>query len=182
MTKRKSISKKTRFEVFKRDGFSCVYCGAMPPDEVLEVDHIIPVSKGGDNKLENLVCSCFTCNRGKSNNDLTSLPQSLISKHKQEKIDQYAQYIQYVKDKRKLLDSQIQMVSDVYESFYEGYEPNAKFKSTIGDFIHKIGLEDTIRAMEIACMRSKEHYTYKYFCGVCWNIYKQNNEDYNYYG
>lgn len=36
MSKRKSISKKLRFEVFKRDGFTCQYCGRMAPDVVLE--------------------------------------------------------------------------------------------------------------------------------------------------
>mgnify|MGYP003405974009 CR=1 FL=1 len=51
--KRKTISKKIRFEVFKRDNFTCQYCGRMAPDVVLEVDHINPVSKGGDNDISN---------------------------------------------------------------------------------------------------------------------------------
>ena len=34
MAERKPISKKTRFEIFKRDGFSCRYCGAHPPEAV----------------------------------------------------------------------------------------------------------------------------------------------------
>ena len=46
--KRVGISKKVRFEVFKRDGFRCVYCGEAAPKVVLHVDHINPVSKGGD--------------------------------------------------------------------------------------------------------------------------------------
>lgn len=49
MSKRKSISKKLRFEVFKRDSFTCQYCGKMAPDVVLEVDHINPVASGGEN-------------------------------------------------------------------------------------------------------------------------------------
>lgn len=67
MNKRKYLSKKVRFEVFKRDSFSCQYCGAQSPDSVLHVDHIIPVSKGGDNSITNLVTSCADCNQGKSN-------------------------------------------------------------------------------------------------------------------
>ena len=47
MGKRKPISKKLRFEIFKRDKFTCQYCGKMAPDVVLEVDHIKPVCKGG---------------------------------------------------------------------------------------------------------------------------------------
>lgn len=44
---RKAISKKTRFEVFKRDRFTCQYCGATPPGVLLHIDHIHPVAEGG---------------------------------------------------------------------------------------------------------------------------------------
>ena len=53
--KRKSISKKNRFEVFKRDSFTCQYCGASAPDVLLEVDHIKPVASGGTNDILNLI-------------------------------------------------------------------------------------------------------------------------------
>src|SRR5687767_268821 len=65
-TKRKAISKKTRFEVFKRDGFKCQYCGKCAPDVILNVDHIHPVSKGGENDILNLITACEDCNGGKS--------------------------------------------------------------------------------------------------------------------
>lgn len=73
-TKRKPTPKKTRFELFKRDNFTCVYCGNKPPQCVLEIDNIIPVTKGGSNEIDNLVTSCFDCNRGKSNNNLSNAP------------------------------------------------------------------------------------------------------------
>ena len=63
--KRKGLSKRVRFEVFKRDGFKCQYCGATAPEAVLHVDHIAPVSKGGANDILNLVTSCASCNGGK---------------------------------------------------------------------------------------------------------------------
>lgn len=66
-----SLSKKTRFEIFKRDGFTCQYCGRRPPEVVLEVDHIDPSSKGGSDEELNLVTSCFDCNRGKSDRRLS---------------------------------------------------------------------------------------------------------------
>lgn len=68
---RKALSKKTRFEVFKRDSFTCQYCGSMAPDVVLNVDHIIPVAKGGDNHLLNLTTACFSCNSGKKDRSLS---------------------------------------------------------------------------------------------------------------
>lgn len=69
---RRAISKKVRFEIFWRDNFTCRYCGCKPPDVILEVDHIEPVSLGGSCEFENLLTSCFDCNRGKSNRRLSS--------------------------------------------------------------------------------------------------------------
>lgn len=62
---RKKISKKTRFEVFKRDRFTCQYCGRKAPNVLLEIDHIKPVAEGGKNDILNLITACFDCNRGK---------------------------------------------------------------------------------------------------------------------
>lgn len=70
-TKRKVLSKRQRFEVFKRDSFTCQYCGQSAPDVVLNADHIIPVSKGGTDKVTNLVTACFDCNSGKSDKQLS---------------------------------------------------------------------------------------------------------------
>jgi hypothetical protein len=61
----RSIPKSTRFEVFKRDGFTCQYCGKKAPDVILHVDHIHPVSKGGGREVVNLITSCVDCNTGK---------------------------------------------------------------------------------------------------------------------
>ena len=65
MAERKQVSKKIRFEVFKRDNFTYQYCGRKAPDVVLEVDHITPVAESGDNSIMNLITSCKDCNRGK---------------------------------------------------------------------------------------------------------------------
>jgi len=75
---RKSISKKIRFEIFKRDSFTCQYCGESAPKVILEVDHIIPIVRGGFNHKINLITSCFNFNRGKSYQSLSD--DFLISK------------------------------------------------------------------------------------------------------
>lgn len=67
---RKPIRKSVRFEVFKRDSFTCQYCGQKAPDVVLEIDHITPVAEGGDNDILNLVTACRSCNAGKSDRRL----------------------------------------------------------------------------------------------------------------
>ncbi len=62
---RKNLTKKQRFTILKRDNFTCRYCGRKIPEVILEIDHIVPVSKGGTNELNNLITSCRDCNRGK---------------------------------------------------------------------------------------------------------------------
>lgn len=52
-----------RERIFKRDNFTCVYCGAT--DKNLECDHVHPISKGGSNLDENLATACEPCNRSK---------------------------------------------------------------------------------------------------------------------
>lgn len=65
MNGRRPIPKKLRFQVLERDGFTCRYCGARPPNVVLHLDHVVAVAKGGGNTLENLVTACLPCNIGK---------------------------------------------------------------------------------------------------------------------
>lgn len=63
--KRSPISPKLRFKIFERDNFTCQYCGEKQPNVTLEIDHIKPVSKGGENNINNLRTSCKQCNIGK---------------------------------------------------------------------------------------------------------------------
>lgn len=79
---RKPISKKTRFEVLKRDEFTCQYCGRKAPDVILHIDHINPVAKGGDNNILNLITSCADCNLGKKHNLLSD--NTVVEKQKKE--------------------------------------------------------------------------------------------------
>jgi len=61
------ISKSLRHEVFKRDNYKCVECGATKETAILHVDHIIPKSEGGTDELDNLQTLCEKCNIAKSN-------------------------------------------------------------------------------------------------------------------
>ena len=60
------ISSSVRVDVLKRDNYRCVFCGATAQETQLQIDHIIPFSKGGNNELSNLQTLCIECNRGKS--------------------------------------------------------------------------------------------------------------------
>lgn len=67
----RTVSNRLRFKVFLRDNFTCQYCGKTLLDRIkLEADHIIAYSNGGETTLENLKTACWTCNNGKSNEQL----------------------------------------------------------------------------------------------------------------
>lgn len=67
----RSIANGIRYDVLSRDNFTCQICGRTIADGVkLEVDHKIPVSKGGKSTMDNLWTLCFDCNRGKYNKAL----------------------------------------------------------------------------------------------------------------
>lgn len=61
-----AISKRLRYEVLRRDGHACRYCGARAPHAVLTVDHVVPVALGGADTADNLAAACEDCNSGKS--------------------------------------------------------------------------------------------------------------------
>ena len=64
------LGESLRFQILKRDRV-CQLCRNTKNDERLEVDHIVPRSKGGTNHPSNLQVLCARCNRGKSNRDDT---------------------------------------------------------------------------------------------------------------
>jgi hypothetical protein len=63
LRERRSIAADLRMTIFKRDNFTCHYCGTR--GERLECDHVIPVSRGGTDDIWNLVTACRPCNRSK---------------------------------------------------------------------------------------------------------------------
>ena len=68
-TTSRDINLRLRFKVMARDNFKCCLCGASPakdPNVELQIDHIIPWSKGGETVIDNLQTLCSKCNLGKS--------------------------------------------------------------------------------------------------------------------
>lgn len=64
-SKKISVNLKRRFSILAKNNFKCFYCGRSPPEVKLELEHINPKSKGGNNDSSNLVPACFECNSGK---------------------------------------------------------------------------------------------------------------------
>lgn len=62
VSRRKPIDPDLRWAVFRRDGYACLYCGS---ESNLSIDHVFPVSRGGDNHPDNLQTLCRDCNSRK---------------------------------------------------------------------------------------------------------------------
>lgn len=71
------ITKKQRFEILKRDGFRCRYCGRRAPHVELHIDHVDAKANGGADANSNLVAACVDCNVGKGRADLDDRPSSI---------------------------------------------------------------------------------------------------------
>ena len=56
----------SRRNIFKRDHYTCQYCGAQPGGEELTLDHVVPRSQGGQSSWTNCVLACVACNKRKA--------------------------------------------------------------------------------------------------------------------
>tara|TARA_R110002074_G_scaffold392513_2_gene578102 strand:- start:3753 stop:4295 length:543 start_codon:yes stop_codon:yes gene_type:complete len=175
MAGRKSIGKKLRFDIFKRDGFACQYCGQTPPAVVLEVDHIKPVCQDGDNDIDNLITACFDCNRGKGGEGLEISPSTLVEKAERitERQEQLRAYESLLKAKRSYENRRIREIEKIFKSYFSEYSFSKSFKESVRRFLTHLPMPEVKEAMHKACSRiDDQHDAIKYFCGICWKLIK----------
>lgn len=155
MPERKSLSKKTRFEVFKRDKFTCQYCGKQAPDVVLHVDHVVPVAKGGENDIFNLVTSCSDCNLGKSDRELND--DSVVSKQRKQiemVAERHKQIEMMVEWKKTLIDTvekEAAAANDYLNSVTGFFLEDGHARSVFSPLIKKYGLTEVLEGIDAAC-------------------------------
>lgn len=155
VTKRKSISKKTRFEVFKRDGFKCQYCGAEAPKFVLNVDHIKPVADGGSNDMMNLITACFDCNSGKSDRALSD--DSALSKQRaqldelNERREQMEMMLEWRNAMLDMAGDEVLAVQKVFNKAIPGWHIRSESAvKAVKKYLKQYGLMKVLDAIELA--------------------------------
>lgn len=188
--KRKSISKKIRFEVFKRDKFTCQYCGKSAPDVVLEVDHIKPVSKGGNNSMLNLVTACFECNRGKTNTELSD--DTVVKKQvKQleelaERREQLNMLLEWRAGLADIEDDCVQAVIDIFLARTD-WGVSEHGKNAIKKWLKEFSLNEVLEATETSIdtyyVGTEESWdkAFNKVSGICYTKRKQANDNRYYY-
>mgnify|MGYP003139301238 CR=1 FL=1 len=188
-SKRKPISKKLRFEVFKRDSFKCQYCGQDAPDVILNVDHINPVKNGGNNSITNLITSCFGCNSGKSARLLSD--NHIVKKQKKslDELQERRNQIEMIAKWREELLFVSNLKADKLCDFILkgwGYELDIVKKRKLQTIINKFELNIVYDAVE----RAFDHYgdvpcpdpkwlAFSKIGGICYNMKNDVRNEYN---
>lgn len=148
---RKAISQKTRFEIFKRDKFTCQYCGQAAPDVVLHVDHIQPVAGGGKNDVLNLITSCAICNGGKGARPLTD--SSVVERQRaqiqdlEERRQQLEMMLNWRNGLRGIDTQAVEAVAE-YIGANHDFEPNEVGKRSIKKWLRTFTPEQIMDAVD----------------------------------
>lgn len=175
---RMSVTKRTRFEVLRRDEHTCQYCGAKAPDVMLHVDHVMPVSLGGSDRPDNLVAACKDCNTGKA----SIAPDSPLAVAVGAKA---AAYALGMTDKMTRLRASIEQADEYVTEFEDAW--NA-WKTTIGNktiplpadyesSLHRwFNMGVPFRLIELAIKKAMatkglrgEFAEFTYMAGIVWN-------------
>lgn len=170
-----AVTKRTRFEVLRRDKHTCQYCGAKAPDVKLHIDHVMPVALGGDDKPGNLVTACSGCNSGKS----SIMPDSPLVEGLSEKAAAYALSMQ---DKMTRFRAEFEQLDEYEQEFLDLWNSWTGVSSgeTVplpGDYLRSLlawmNMGVPMRAFEVAIAASMsakhvrgEYGNFSYMAGV----------------
>lgn len=185
------LSVRTRFEVFKRDRFTCSYCGRTPPDVLLHVDHIVPRADGGPDVMENLTTSCKDCNLGKGARPLSDVARPGPSPNElKERIEQAQAYLELLGELDGYRDKLVDLVYAAWAkawgggrvehddgAYYEmpegGYWPE---KASVRAILRRLPIERVYEAIDHAAGRFPCKASFdstRYFYGTCWRMIRE---------
>lgn len=168
------VTKRTRYEVLKRDNHTCRYCGASAPDATLTVDHVTPVALGGSDSPDNLVAACRDCNAGKAS---TSPDAPLVEDVKQDAlrwaaaIEHAATIIAAETEERTRSNGQFEELWAAHGRSYDRpwWRPD-DWPETLDMFrsrgLPQVELEDSFWIMFSKKLSTPDRW--RYFCGICW--------------
>lgn len=167
-----TVTKRLRFEILRRDGHTCRYCGAKAPDAPLRVDHVIPEALGGTDDPSNLVTACEPCNSGKS----SIAPDSPIVADVAADALRWARAMQLAADERATQRSAARELYDAFNSEWNRWtdwrgQPLSRpggWESSIDQFFAAGLVLDDLVELITAAMQARAKDTWRYFCGCAW--------------
>lgn len=184
-----AVSKRTRYEVLKRDNHTCRYCGAAAPDVVLTVDHVTPVALGGTDEPSNLVAACKDCNAGKAS---TAPDAAVVEDVKQDAIRWAAAMKlagERVAARHALADDYKRAFLDGFQSYYGSpfapadiYTPvlPEAWEGSIATFYQRgLPLGMMLHAIDKTATKPRlgRYDWFRYFAGICWSMLSEMQSD-----
>jgi hypothetical protein len=166
-----AIGKRLRFEIFKRDGFRCVYCGATPTGSALQVDHVLATANGGTDDEANLVTSCQPCNGGKSavpleeRRERVGLDPAIATEHAE-------QIRAYLAAQRELAACKAAVIGELEDAWRDivGEEPRREFAGILLSAIKDFPIDELLEVFAIVANRRIFGVgNIRYFCGILRN-------------
>lgn len=146
---RKALGKKLRFEVFKRDGFRCKYCGATPMQTALVVDHVVPVAAGGTNEPDNLLTACEPCNQGKGAVplDRTALATQAVTDTQREQAEQIREYLQIHKE---VTEAKGEVYKELLQEWGRWFKQmDSSLPGRLPKMVEQVGFDGVLEAISI---------------------------------
>lgn len=175
-----AVSKRLRFEILRRDGFRCYYCGRTPAAVELHVDHVVPVTLGGSDDPKNLVCACERCNGGKSSVPVDAPLVEAVS----EQALKFAEAVQQVTAMRsREIADRLELTRWFMSVWNNWTDWRGDTYDTEGDEVQSIpqfialGLSRAdLEELTGVAMRSRAKDKWRYFCGCCWRRIRETQE------
>lgn len=178
------VSKRTRYEVLRRDNHTCRYCGASAPDATLTVDHVVPTSLGGSDTPDNLVSACRDCNSGKA----SSSPDAPVVEDVKALDMQWAGAIKRVAAKRarqrKKRAEYVARFEHAWHVWFYGHERRpiprpANWQASVERFYDLgVPIEEIEELVRVACGNDRiaVDATFRYFAGCVWRYVDEMQE------
>lgn len=166
-----AVSKRTRFEVLRRDNYTCRYCRSASNE--LTVDHVTPVALGGLDDPTNLVAACRDCNAGKG----SSAPDQAFVADVDRDALRWARAISVAAEKVDDESAERDQFLDYLSREWMGRVPHAPSLpddwavSAWAFFKRGLPVSAMDEAIDIAAVTDAvpNRARWKYFCGICWN-------------
>ena len=146
------ITQRLRFELFKRDKFTCQYCGRQAPDVILNCDHIKPLAGGGETDLLNLITSCRACNGGKGAVALTDA--SALNRQRstladlEERRQQIEMMLQWRDELRGTVRSTVDEIGERITERAGWGSPTDKTRADIARWLRRFSIRELLDALD----------------------------------
>lgn len=175
---RMTVSRRLRFEILRRDGHTCRYCGGSAPDVALTVDHVKPAALGGSDDPTNLVTACTQCNSGKA----SVAPDSPLVVDVADDALRWAKAISLASEAMLAEHQHNQMILEFFDDVWSEWRygpadgrieiprPNDWRESVLRFVSLGLNLDIVCDMVRVAMGKDKVKATetWTYFCGCCW--------------